>query len=387
MTTRLAAVALMLGNLVIGLSVMAPAGMLNELADGLSVTIRDAGLLVTFGAVVLCFGSPLVAWATTRVDRRTLLGATLAIVGLGHAASAFAPDYTTLLVVRLLMLIAAAVFTPQAASTIGMIVPEKERSGAIAFVFLGWSLAVAAGLPLVTFIAAHGGWRMVHVMLAALSALNFALLLFGLPSRLPGTPMSLKNWGTIMQNPRIVLLLLATLLATAGQFMLFVYFGPLLTTLVGAGPGTIGAFFAAGGVMGFIGNVLATRAVGAIGPYRTSLFSLSFMLAGMLIWSAGAGFLWIMAAGTVVMGLGFAAANSMQQARLAGAAPTLAGASIALNTSSIYVGQALGSFVGGVLFTQGFVLTMGYIGTVFMALALLVVLRTRDAPSAVPAGA
>ena len=53
MTARFASLALMLGNLVIGLSVMAPAGMLNELAQGLNVTIRDAGLLMTFGAIVL----------------------------------------------------------------------------------------------------------------------------------------------------------------------------------------------------------------------------------------------------------------------------------------------------------------------------------------------
>jgi DHA1 family inner membrane transport protein len=41
---------------VIGVAILAPAGMLGELAQGLAVTIRDAGMLVTFGAVVLCVG-------------------------------------------------------------------------------------------------------------------------------------------------------------------------------------------------------------------------------------------------------------------------------------------------------------------------------------------
>src|SRR5260370_34398988 len=85
---RLAPTALMLGNFVTGTSVLAPAGMLGELASGLGVGIRDAGLLITFGAVVLCVGSPLTAWLTSRIDRRLLLGGTLAMFAVTSFASA-----------------------------------------------------------------------------------------------------------------------------------------------------------------------------------------------------------------------------------------------------------------------------------------------------------
>src|SRR3954464_7496759 len=101
---RFAPTALMLGNIVTGCSVLAPAGMLSELSTGLDVSIRDAGLLITFGAIVLCLGSPLTAWLTSRIERRILLGATMAVLALTNAASAFAPDYISLLVIRLIML-------------------------------------------------------------------------------------------------------------------------------------------------------------------------------------------------------------------------------------------------------------------------------------------
>src|ERR1700757_897235 len=101
---RFAPTALMLGNIVTGSSVLAPAGMLSELSAGLDVSIRTAGLLITFGAVVLCVGSPLTAWLTSRVDRRTLLTATLAVLALTNLASALAPNYPTLMVIRLVML-------------------------------------------------------------------------------------------------------------------------------------------------------------------------------------------------------------------------------------------------------------------------------------------
>src|SRR6266446_5422792 len=95
---RFAPTALMLGNFANGTAVLAPAGMLSELSAGLDVTIRDAGLLITFGAVVLCIGSPLTAWLTSRIERRTLLTVTLAVIAVTNVASAFAPDYATLLV-------------------------------------------------------------------------------------------------------------------------------------------------------------------------------------------------------------------------------------------------------------------------------------------------
>ena len=76
---RFAPTALILGNIVTGCSVLAPAGMLSELSAGLGVSISYAGLLITFGAVVLCLGSPLTAWLTSRIERRTLLAATLAV--------------------------------------------------------------------------------------------------------------------------------------------------------------------------------------------------------------------------------------------------------------------------------------------------------------------
>ena len=63
---RFAPTALMLGNIVTGCWVLAPAGMLSELSGELGVSIRDAGLLITFGAVMLCIGSPVTAWLTSR---------------------------------------------------------------------------------------------------------------------------------------------------------------------------------------------------------------------------------------------------------------------------------------------------------------------------------
>jgi predicted MFS family arabinose efflux permease len=373
----LARTALMLGNFVIGVGVLAPAGMLDQLATGLEVSIADAGLLVTYGAVVLCFGSPLMAWATSRLDRRTLLGGTLLIFALGHAAAALAPSYGTLLASRLVMLVFAAVYTPQAASTVALIVPEKARSSAIAFVFLGWSLAVAVGLPIVTTVADHFGWRATFAMLGGFAAVSFALLVLTLPPGLKGAPVSFATWAAVGRSRLILLLLAITVLQTAGPFMIFTYLAPLAKDLASASTEEVALLFALGGVTGFVGNLIATRLVFGWGAFRVSLIFQLIMLCGLVAWSLGAGMLAVMAFGIGLWGLGFAALNSMQQARLVGADPKLASASVALNTSSIYVGQAIGSGAGGWLFTHGHHHLMGYAAIAFLLAALGTIGLTR----------
>lgn len=373
---------LMFGNFVTALSIMNPAGMLGDLAAGLGVTIRDVSLLVTFGAVVLFLGSPLMVWATSNVDRRRLLSVAVAAITLGHVVSALAPNYGTLLAARLVMLILSAVFTPVAASTISMLVPEKDRSSAISSVFLGWSLALACGLPIITFIAAHVGWRETYGVLAAVSALALVLTVWCVPSGLRGTPLSLQSWSMIGRNGHILLLLLITILWVAGQFVLFTFLGPLITRLTGGGAETIGAFFAAMGVMGFIGNVTATRIVLKLGTFRTASIFLLAMFVGTAIWAVGAGILIVMGIGVATWGVGFAAFNSMQQARLVAAAPALASATVALNTSSNYVGQAVGSALGAELFVRDHLLVMGYASCGFMLLALIAFGLSRQSRSA-----
>jgi DHA1 family inner membrane transport protein len=383
---RFAPTALMLGNIVTGCSVLAPAGMLVELSSGLAVTIRDAGLLITFGAIVLCIGSPVTAWLTSRIERRTLLTATLAVLALTNAASAFAPDYASLLVIRLIMLAVGALYTPQAAGTAALIVPPEKRGSTIAFIFLGWSLAAAIGLPLITFVASRYGWRTVYGGIGAIGCCSFLLLAWRLPGGLIGAPVDLKTWINVGRNRRIVLLLLVTTLQMSGQFVVFTFMGPLLAKLTQVGPDAIGLVFAAYGVCGFIGIAIATRIVDSWGAYKTSLLFTTLLLTGVTGWALSAGIYPLMACSVAIWGLGFASTNSMQQVRLVGAAPALASASVSLNTSVLYIGQAVGSAIGGMLYARDLLYGAGYVSVGFVALALLTVMLTKPRQAPAPAG-
>jgi len=378
---RFAPTALMLGNVVTGCSVVGPAGMLKELSEGLGVSISTAGLLITFGAIVLCLGSPVTAWLTSRFERRNLLAATLAILALTNIASAFAPDFGSLLAIRIVMLAVGALYTPQAAGTGALLVPEQKRGSTIAYIFLGWSLAAAIGLPLITFIASRYGWRAAYGGIGGLGIVGFLMLAWRLPAGLLGARVDLRTWIDVARNRTILLLLLITTLQMSGQFVIFTFMGPLLTKLTGAGPDAIALVFSLYGAFGFLGVAIATRIVDSWGPYRTSVLFTGLLLSGITGWALGSGIYPAMACAVVIWGLGFASTNSMQQVRLVGTAPALASASVSLNTSVLYVGQAIGSAIGGALYARDLLHEAGFVAMAFVALAFATVIMTRPGPS------
>ena len=372
MTHVLARFALLCGNFTTGIVVLAPAGMLPQLAQGLDVSIGGAGLLVTWGAVVLCIASPIVSWLTTRFDRRLLATAVLGIAALSNFASAFAESYAVVLALRLVMTALIAVYTPLAASTVSLIVPENARSGAIALIFLGWTLSLAVGLPLITVLASQFGWREAYAAIGIVAAIAALLNFTALPSRLYGFPLSLKSFAFIANNRRLVLILLLTLLSTSGIFQITVYMGPLLSKLTGAGAGTIGTFFLLLGIAALVGNSAATAAVARVGPTTTFAVALLTLTLGAMFWALGAGWLIAMGIGVFLVGAGLPSSNTMQQARLIAQAPDLASATVALNTSFIYVGQAIGSASGGFLYEQGLYHAGGYVSVAFFVLTFIV---------------
>ena len=139
---------LLFGNFVIGTGVMVVPGTLNDIATSLTVSVPVAGQLITAAAAMMCMGAPLLASVVAGWDRRRLLALTMLWYALFLGLSALMPDFTSLMVVRVLAVIAPAIFTPQAAACIGLLVTPEQRGRAITFVFLGWSVASVVGVPM-----------------------------------------------------------------------------------------------------------------------------------------------------------------------------------------------------------------------------------------------
>jgi len=84
-SARLALWSLLLGNLAIGTGFMLPIGLLHLIASSTSVTVSRAGTLMWAGSIVVAIGAPLIAWITSRFERRNLLWAPCCCMRLGMA--------------------------------------------------------------------------------------------------------------------------------------------------------------------------------------------------------------------------------------------------------------------------------------------------------------
>jgi DHA1 family inner membrane transport protein len=369
-STRAALIFLFLGNIMIGAGVLAPAAMINAMTADLQVSTVAIGALIGWGAVVLCIGAPAFGFFTNQVDRRTLLSASLILYAAGHAASVFAPDYMTLMVIRLAMISGAAIFTPQAASAVALMVPENKRAGSVAMVFMGWAVASAVIIPLMSILAEMLDWRIIYGALAIGSALAAIGVLAALPAKLYPARMSLSAWGEVITRPAILILLGATCLQIIGQFALFPYLAAELRRASNADPSAVALALGLYGAAGLFGSIVGARTVNSLGAPRTHMICVAIMAAGLIGWSIFASSPAPAIASIFVWGLGFGAGIAMQQARLIAVAPALASASVALNTSVLYLGQAAGSAIGGELITRDAHAAMGPTGVAFMLLSL-----------------
>ena len=363
--------ALLVGNFVIGTGILLPAGMMNDLAPGLGVSIAKGGSLIWAGAIVIGASAPVIAAVTSEVDRRLLLTGSLLLYVVGHALSALSLNFEMLLAIRVVTTLSAGVFTPQAAATVGLLLPPERRATGIAFIFLGWSTASVLGMPMGSLIGATLGWRTAYALLAILSLVALAGVWRGLPRGLKVQRLSLASWKGVFLNPVLVLVLLVTVAFLSGQFALFTYIAPVLKESLQATPGTIALIFAWTGFWGVVGYSLALRVSDRLGLSTAILLFLLLPTAGLALWPLGHGSLMLTMLASGIWGFGAFAANSLQQARLMATAPPLASASIALNTSGIYVGQAVGGALGGAMVAAGYLGSLSWAGVAFMLVGIV----------------
>ena len=337
---------LLFGNFVIGTGVMVVPGTLNDISSSLAIPVPVAGQLISAAALMMALGAPVFATVVAGWDRRRLLALTMVWYALLLGLCALTQDFATLMLLRVLAVMSPAIFTPQAASCVGLLVPPEQRGRAITLVFLGWSVASVLGMPLGAWIGGTLGWRSAFLFVAGLSLVSAVWVWRAMPDGVRPPALSRAAWGEVLQSRALMICLAVTLLYSAGQFVLFSYFAPYYKALLQVTPLQLSLLFAWFGMFGLIGNVIMSRHIDRLGAPRAVLVGIGCMALSMLLWPLGTT-LALAALIAVPWGLGCFSANSAQQARLVGIAPVLASGSVALNTSAMYAGQALGASSGG----------------------------------------
>lgn len=363
--------ALLLGNFVIGCGVMVVGGTLNDLTRGLGISVTEGGHLIAIAAVMMGVGAPVLAAVVSGMDRRRLLTLAMLWYAVGHLLCALAPSYPWLWPVRALTVLSAAVFTPQAAATMGFMSTPAHRGRAITFVFMGWALASVAGMPLAAWVGERLGWRMAMGMVAAASLVAALLVHAGVPKGIRPPALSWRAWRKVFESPLLLAVVLVTGLQSAGQFTVLAFAAPYFKHGFGANPEQISLMFAYFGSLALAGNLWLNRVIDKVGAARAVTTTLMLMAVSLAIWPL-ATTLPTLALVFLPWAISGFATNSGQQARLGGLSPRLAPALMALNTSAIYLGHAVGASGGGWVLTHFDYGQLHWLGLAWMLLAWVV---------------
>lgn len=358
MPNRSALWSLAFGNFVIGCGALSFIGMLDTVAVDLRVTAAAAGQIAGLFSLGICVSGPILGALTSRYERRWVLATSLALFGAGHIAAALAPDYWALLAIRVLSAFAGTLFTPQAAATVGLLVPAQDRARTMAFVFLGWSFASVVALPAGAWIGVHYGWRTAMWILAGLSLSGATFVALRVPLGLFVARIDAAAWLTLGRHPVLLRVVSVTLVQASAQFVLFSYLVVAYRDALALSANSVAMLLGVNGFAGFAGNVAAGRIAERVGPPAVVFGAIGLMFSAFVLWVAlfavGPGTLGTSLAviAALLWGSGTFSSNSMQQVRLVDLAPELASVSVALNTSAIYLGQFIGAGLGGLVLTQ-----------------------------------
>jgi predicted MFS family arabinose efflux permease len=164
--------------------------------------------------------------------------------------------------------------------------------------------------------------------------------------------LSLAAWKETLRSKALMTTVAVTVLYAAGQFVQFSYFAPYFKAKLDLSPAALSLYFMWFGAFGLLGNMLMARHVDRLGASRAVMIGIALMAVSLLLFPLGTS-LWLAALVSVPWALGCFSSNSAQQARLVAIAPALAAASVALNSSAMYAGQAIGAGFGGWLIARG----------------------------------
>jgi MFS family permease len=230
---RFAELALAIGAFAIGTGEFAAMGFLPSVADGLGVTIPEAGRSISAYALGVVVGAPLIAVLGAKLSRRALLLVLMSLFAAGNLASALAPNFVSLLGLRFASgLPHGAYFGVAALVAAGMAGPAG-RARAVGRVMLGLTVATLVGTPVATWAGQALGWRTGFAFVGTLALVTFALLTLCVPCDTPSRGAGpLRELGAL-KEPQVWLTLAIAAVGFGGMFAVFSYITPTLIHVAG----------------------------------------------------------------------------------------------------------------------------------------------------------
>ncbi|PZV72844.1 sugar transporter [Salmonella enterica] len=347
-----------------------PVGLLSDIAESFHMQTAQVGIMLTIYAWVVAVMSLPFMLLTSQMERRKLLICLFVLFIASHVLSFLAWNFTVLVISRIGIAFAHAIFWSITASLAIRLAPAGKRAQALSLIATGTALAMVLGLPIGRVVGQYFGWRTTFFAIgmgALITLLCLIKLLPKLPSEHSG---SLKSLPLLFRRPALMSLYVLTVVVVTAHYTAYSYIEPFVQNVAGLSANLATVLLLILGGAGIIGSLV----FGKLGNrHASSLVSIAIALlvVCLLLLLPAADSEAHLAILSIFWGIAIMVTGLGMQVKVLALAPDATDVAMALFSGIFNIGIGAGALAGNQVSLHWSMSAIGYIGAIPACAALV----------------
>lgn len=345
-----------------------PIGLLTSIAAAFSISESQAGIMITaYSWAVMILSVPLMI-AVSKVSFKPMWLVTLVVFAFGQILSGIAPTFLILIIARLIVASAHAIFWSVASVIAVKLVDEQHRDFAMSMIVTGTSIAMIFGLPLGRIVGLYLGWRMTFILAGIIAFALFAFQSFVFPTLDKPKPFKVNQLPLLFKNKSLVSIFIVSFLFATAYYTAYSYIEPFMSSIAKLSDTWITLSLSMFGVAGILGSVLFSKfySKNRVGFLRLMTLNIAIVL--LLLKPSTVSLISLLFV-CAYWGLTSTAFNVAAQSEIILHADAAGSVAMAFFSGIFNLGIGTGSFIGGKVVDLINLGSIGYIGAVIGLLA------------------
>lgn len=347
-----------------------PVGLLSDIADSFQMETAQVGIMLTIYAWVVALMSLPFMLLTSQMERRKLLIALFVVFIASHVLSFMAWNFTVLVISRIGIAFAHAVFWSITASLAIRLAPAGKRAQALSLIATGTALAMVLGLPIGRIVGQYFGWRTTFFAIGMGALITLVCLIKLLPTLPSEHSGSLKSLPLLMRRPALMSIYLLTVIVVTAHYTAYSYIEPFVQVVAGFSANFATVLLLILGGAGIIGSIL----FGKLGNQHASTLvssAIGLLLACLLLLMPAAGSESHLAILSLFWGVAIMIIGLGMQVKVLALAPDATDVAMSLFSGIFNLGIGAGALLGNQISLHVSMSAIGYLGAIPALVALI----------------